>query len=155
ELNLRKVLAAILSRDGYEVVEAQDGAEALGLLGHGVVAVITDLKMPRVDGMALLRRVKSERPDIPVIMITAHGSVDSAVEAAKLGAFDYIEKPFEQTQIRQVVQKAIRTYELDQRDPQPQLYLRQPDDVVKGYTRFGLIGKSAQLRSVLAIIDKV
>src|SRR5437762_11213042 len=109
EANLRKVLAAILARDGYEVVEAADGEQALGLIGHRVAAIITDLKMPRVDGMALLRRVTAEHPDVPVIMITAHGSVDSAVEAVKLGAFDYIEKPFEQEHIRQVVGKAIRS----------------------------------------------
>src|SRR4051812_40025646 len=112
ELNLRKVLGAILSRDGYDVLEATNGEEALGLVGPGVAALITDLRMPKLDGMALLRKVTVEHPEIPVIMITAHGSVDSAVEAVKLGAFDYIEKPFEQAQIRQVVQKAIKQHEL-------------------------------------------
>ena len=99
ELNLRKVLGAILARDGYEVLEARDGEEALALVNQhspGIAALITDLRMPRLDGMGLLRRVVAEHPDIPVVMITAHGSVDSAVEAVKMGAFDYIEKPFEQ-----------------------------------------------------------
>src|SRR3990170_7817559 len=105
EPNLRKVLAAILAREGYEILQASDGEEALGIVGRGVDAVITDLKMPRVDGMTVLRRVVSDSPDVPVIIITAHGSVDSAVEAVKLGAFDYIEKPFEQELIRQVVAK--------------------------------------------------
>jgi two-component system response regulator AtoC len=156
EVNLRKVLVAILARDGYEVVEASDGAEALGLIGHGVAAIITDLKMPRVDGMALLRWVMAERPDIPVIMITAHGSVDSAVEAVKLGAFDYLEKPFEQAQIRQVVDKAIRTHDLDQRAPRAQLHAHAGGDkMIAEYARFGLIGKSQQLKGVLAIIEKV
>ena len=155
EVNLRKVLAAILAREGYEVVEAGDGAEALGLIGHGVAAIITDLKMPRVDGMALLRRVTAEHPEIPVIMITAHGSVDSAVEAVKLGAFDYIEKPWEQTQIRQVVDKAIRTFELDQRSARRALQPTQPSGASTDYSRFGLIGKSIALEGVLSIISKV
>ena len=158
EPNLRKVLAAILARDGYEVVEAGDGDEALGLIGRGVAAIITDLKMPKIDGMGLLRRVTAERPDIPVIMITAHGSVDSAVEAVKLGAFDYIEKPFEQTQIRQVVDKAIRTFELDQRSPRRALQIPASGGGGGGsvdYTRFGLIGKSGALQGVLSIIAKV
>ncbi|HEX4459177.1 MAG TPA: response regulator, partial [Polyangia bacterium] len=122
ELNLRKVLGAILQRDGYEILEARDGEEALALVAAnpGIAAVITDLRMPRLDGMGLLRRVVAEHPDVPVVMITAHGSVDSAVEAVKLGAFDYIEKPFEQLQIQQVVAKAIRTHELDKRAPRVQ-----------------------------------
>lgn len=111
EVNIRRVLSAVLARDGYEVIEAGDGEQALGLIGHGVAAIITDLKMPRLDGMSLLRRVTVEHPDVPVVMITAHGSVDSAVEAVKLGAFDYLEKPFDTHQIRQVIDKAIRSYE--------------------------------------------
>jgi two-component system, NtrC family, response regulator AtoC len=152
ELNLRKVLGAILLRDGYEVLEARDGEEALALVAHhspGVAALITDLRMPRLDGMGLLRRVAAEHPDIPVIMITAHGSVDSAVEAVKLGAFDYIEKPFEQSQIQQVVAKAIKTHELDKRAPRP----AQPSPTAPG--RFGLIGHSPVLEQIFGVIEKV
>ncbi len=150
ELNLRKVLGAILQRDGYEVLEARDGEEALALVAAnpGIAAVITDLRMPRLDGMGLLRRVVAEHPDVPVVMITAHGSVDSAVEAVKLGAFDYIEKPFEQLQIQQVVAKAIRTHELDKRAPRVQ-------QTTSPAGRFGLIGRSASLEAVFAVIEKV
>jgi Nif-specific regulatory protein len=148
ELNLRKVLGAILQREGYEVLEAVDGEEALGLVGSGVQAVITDLRMPRLDGMGLLRKMVAEHPDVPVVMITAHGSVDSAVEAVKLGAFDYVEKPFEQAQIRQVVAKAIKTHELQQRAPRP---LPMPS----GAGRYGLVGRSPQLEQVFAVIEKV
>ncbi len=150
ELNLRKVLGAILLRDGYEVLEARDGQEALALVDQnpGIVAVITDLRMPRLDGMGLLRRVVAEHPDIPVIMITAHGSVDNAVEAVKLGAFDYLEKPFEQTQIQQVVAKALKQHELDKRAP------RSVQPAASG-GRYGLIGRSPVLEQVFAVIDKV
>jgi two-component system response regulator AtoC len=152
ELNLRKVLGAILARDGYDVLEARDGEEALALIDqHGthVAALITDLRMPRLDGMGLLRRVAAEHPDIPVVMITAHGSVDSAVEAVKLGAFDYIEKPFEQTQIQQVVAKAIKTHELDKRAPRPQHASADAPG------RYGLIGRSPALEQIFAVIEKV
>ena len=148
ELNLRKVLGAILSRDGYHVLEAADGEQALALVDGSVAALITDLKMPRLDGMGLLRRVVADFPEVPVIMITAHGSVDSAVEAVKLGAFDYIEKPFEQSQIRQVVQKAIKQHESDRRAPRAQLARSGPG-------RFGLVGQSPTLEQLFAVIEKV
>ncbi|HWE29778.1 MAG TPA: sigma-54 dependent transcriptional regulator [Polyangia bacterium] len=150
ELNLRKVLGAILQRDGYEVLEARDGEEALKLVtdNTGITAHITDLRMPRLDGMGLLRRIVAEHPDVPVIMITAHGSVDSAVEAVKLGAFDYIEKPFEQTQIQQVVAKALKQHELDKRAP------RAAQPAASG-GRYGLIGRSPVLEQVFGVIEKV
>jgi Nif-specific regulatory protein len=147
EPNLRRVLSAILVRDGYEVVQASDGEEAIAALPR-VDAVITDLKMPRVDGMTVLRRAAAENPDVPVIIITAHGSVDSAVEAVKAGAFDYIEKPFEQEQIRQVVAKAVKQSEAQRRAPRPL--------AVEGAAgRFGLVGQSHAMRQIFAVIDKV
>jgi DNA-binding NtrC family response regulator len=151
EVNLRRVLGAILQRDGYQVEEAADGEDALKLIDSGVAAVITDLRMPKLDGMGLLRRVVNDHPEIPVIMITAHGSVDSAVGAVKLGAFDYIEKPFEQSQIRQVVAKAVKTRELNSRAPRLQTSLTAHD----GPGKFGLVGRSPQLESVFGVIEKV
>jgi two-component system, NtrC family, response regulator AtoC len=148
ELNLRRVLGAILTREGYDVLEAKDGEEALGLVGPGIAAVITDLRMPRMDGMELLRRIAAEHDDLPVIMLTAHGSVDSAVEAVKLGAFDYIEKPFEQSQIRQIVDKAVRTHLRAQEDARP-----LQSGVEDG--RFGLVGRSPTLEHVFGVIEKV
>ncbi len=148
ELNLRRVLGAMLAREGYEVLEARDGEEALGLVGAGVAALITDLRMPRMDGMALLRRMAVEHSDVPVIMLTAHGSVDSAVEAVKLGAFDYIEKPFEQSQIAQIVDKAIRTHQRKLQSPRP-FAARAGDG------RYGLVGRSSSLEQVFGVIEKV
>jgi DNA-binding NtrC family response regulator len=147
EINIRRVLEAILKRDGYDVVTAANGEEALLGMGRGVHTVITDLKMPGLDGMALLKRLASEHPDVPVVMITAHGSVENAVEAVKLGAFDYVEKPFDQDQIRQIVAKALRTHALSRRDARP--------EEVKGRGRFRLVGDSAAIRHIYAIIEKV
>jgi len=147
EPNLRRVLGAILQREGYEVVVATNGLEALETVSRrSVQTVITDLRMPKLDGMGLLRRLAAEYPDIPVIMITAHGSVDSAVEAVKLGAFDYIEKPFEQADIRRAVATAVRTWELHRRE----ITERQ-----EGRGRYGLIGESAPMTAVYGIIERV
>jgi two-component system response regulator AtoC len=147
EINIRRVLEAILKRDGYEVVTAANGEEALSRMSRGIHTVITDLKMPGVDGMQLLRSLSADHPDVPVVMITAHGSVESAVEAVKLGAFDYVEKPFDQEQIRQVVSKALKTHALSRRDPSPE------QGGPRG--RFRLVGDSPAIRQVYAIIEKV
>jgi two-component system, NtrC family, response regulator AtoC len=151
EPNLRRVLTAILQRDGYEVVVAADGAEALARVTDQVDVVITDLKMPRVDGMEVLRQVAANEPGIPVIMITAFGSVGHAVAAVKAGAFDYIEKPFEQEQIRQIVDKAVRQGAANREAPRPEL--ATGEEGVRG--RFGLIGESAQMRAIYEVIGKV
>jgi DNA-binding NtrC family response regulator len=150
EANLRRVLAAILSREGYEVLQAGTGEEALGLLHKGLTAIVTDLKMPRIDGMTVLRRAVAEVPDVPVIIITAHGSVESAVEAVRAGAFDYIEKPFEQDQIRQIVAKAVKQAEAQRHAPRPLLDTRSDEA-----GRFGLVGRSAAMRQIYAVIEKV
>ena len=113
EPNLRKVLGAILEQEGFEVHAENDGAAALERViaspSGTFDAVISDLRMPRLDGIGLLKSVLEADPDLPVILLTAHGSVDSAVEAVKLGAFDYLEKPFDRDQINMVLQRAIAT----------------------------------------------
>ena len=149
ELNMRRVLEAMLRREGYDVITAANGVEAMGGMGTkgGIHTVITDLKMPGLDGMGLLKRLSAEYPDVPVVMITAHGSVESAVEAVKLGAFDYLEKPFEQEQIRQVVAKALNTYALARRDARPE----EPS----GHGRFRLVGQSPAIRTIYGVVEKV
>src|SRR5260370_5183438 len=113
EPNLRKILSAQLSRDGYDVLTAEDGEQGLAVLReHHIDLVVTDLKMPKVDGMTLLREALRESPDLPIVMITAHGTVDTAVEALKLGPFDYLTKPFHQDQGRQDVAEALKTRQL-------------------------------------------
>jgi len=151
EPNLRRVLSAILTRQGYDVVQAQDGAEAVSKADDDIAVVITDLRMPEMDGMQVLRHVSEKHPTIPVIMITAFGSVDNAVEAVKSGAFDYIEKPFEQDQIRQIVAKAVGQNEANRRAPQAARL--DGDSAIPG--RYGLVGDSPQMRAVYEIIEKV
>ena len=145
---MRRVLEAMLRREGYEVITAANGAEALTGMKLDVHTVITDLKMPVLDGMALLKKLSVEYPDVPVVMITAHGSVENAVEAVKLGAFDYLEKPFEQEQIRQVVAKAMNTYTLARRDARP-----EEPTTTRG--RFRLVGESPAIKQIYAVVEKV
>src|SRR5215469_12057738 len=144
EANLRKVLAALLRRDGYDVTIAEDGEMGLAeFQKNGADAVITDLVMPKLGGMEVLRAINSADPEVPVIIITAHGTVDSAVEAIKLGAFDYVTKPFDQSELSNVLAKAVRTHESARRNARGE----------RG--RPALVGESTQMQDVMRIIDKV
>src|SRR5262245_20611636 len=150
EPNLRRVLSAQLDRDGYDVHTAEDGAEGLAILEeHHIDLVITDLRMPKVDGMALLRRALALDAELPVVMITAHGTVDNAVEALKTGAFDYITKPFDQAEVRAVVRKALRTRDLASAEA------TRPDRTAAPEARYGIIGQSGSILQVYAVLDRV
>jgi nitrogen regulation protein NR(I) len=148
EPNLRRVLSAILLREGYQVRQAENGEDAIDQLDDAVDVVITDLKMPRIDGMAVLDHVSARHPSVPVIMITAFGSVDNAVLAVKKGAFDYIEKPFEKDQIRQIVAKAVAQADANQQAP-------SPAEASGEVGRYGLIGTSPEMQGIFDIIDRV
>ena len=153
EANLRRVLGAQLARDGYEVLLAEDGEQALALIKeHHVDVVITDLKMPKLDGLGLLKRLAKDEPGLPVILITAHGTVDTAVEALKAGAFDYVTKPFDRAEFRAVVDKAARTSELGSREVVPET-LAPGSPETKG--RFRLIGNDPAMVEVYTIVDRV
>jgi DNA-binding NtrC family response regulator len=147
EPNMRKVLRAMLEHDGYDVHLAEDGAVALEVLAdHHVDILITDLRMPEIDGMELLKRVHASRESMPVIMITAHGTVDTAVEAIKIGAFDYITKPFDRKALREIVAKAARTCELQEKDA-------SVERDTAG--RFRIIGRSKPMEEIFQMIDRV
>lgn len=115
EISLRTVLAAILRREGFRVSSVKNGQEALEVLHNSFAhdeddffdLVIADINMPEMDGMELLERVSKEFPNLPVIMLTAHGTVDFAVSALKKGALDFLTKPYEREEIIRVVRTAI------------------------------------------------
>ncbi len=145
EANLRKVLAAMLRREGYDVTVAADGEQGLAEINrNGADIVVTDLVMPKIGGMELLRTVNTTHPDVPVIIITAHGTVDSAVEAIKAGAFDYITKPFDQSELTAVIAKAVKTHDIALTSVK-----------VDGKARSAIIGSSPQMDELFKIIDKV
>src|ERR1700730_10598335 len=138
EPNLRKILSAQLTRDGYDVLTAEDGEQGLQVLrDHHIDLVVTDLKMPKIDGMTLLKKALEEEPELPVVLITAHGTIDTAVEALKRGAFDFVTKPFDKDEVRQIVAKALKTREL-------RGAAATPAPAARG-ARFGIIGNSQGL----------
>jgi len=149
EPNLRRVLSAQLSRDGYEVHTADDGEQAEEmLLEHHIDLVITDLRMPKMDGMQLLRRALEIDNNLPVILLTAHGTVDNAVEALKTGAFDYLTKPFDQEEVRSIVRKALRTRDLSAQEASVSLPSAPSD------APYGIIGKSEAISELYAILRR-
>ncbi len=147
ELNMRLVLQAMLRKEGFDVLLAADGLEALKVLKkEEVSAIITDLKMPKMDGMALLDAIRQDRPGLPVIMITAYGTIATAVDALKKGAFDYITKPFEQDEIKNVIRKAIQTKTLDDNEVVP-----GPGELDHG----GIIGRGEAMTELFETIRRV
>ncbi|MEM7160481.1 MAG: sigma-54 dependent transcriptional regulator [Myxococcota bacterium] len=114
EEGIRSFLAEALLDEGHDVKQAADGEEAWQILSErGFQVVISDLKMPRLDGMSLLRRLKESQPEVEVIMLTAHGTVDTALEAMRLGAFDYLQKPVSSpAELRLLVARAAERFRL-------------------------------------------
>ncbi|MBI5788690.1 MAG: response regulator [Candidatus Schekmanbacteria bacterium] len=108
EESSRTGLSKILARSGYEVLTAGDGEEALGKVrGAACHLIITDMKMPKMGGIELLREVKKLQPEIGVIMVTAYGEVDSYLEAMNLGAFEYLNKPIKVDELKKVISKVL------------------------------------------------
>ena len=98
-----------LQEDGYRVLTAADGATGLqAFQAESVDLVLSDVRMPEMDGIELLTRLKGMQPDLPVIMLTAHGTINSAVEAMRLGAFDYLTKPFELDDLQRTINRAVQ-----------------------------------------------
>ncbi len=144
--NLRRVLRAMLAREGYDVAEAADGEEALGMVAASPPdALVTDIRMPRRDGLSLFREVRERRPGTPVILITAYGTIGDAVEAIRAGAFDYVTKPFDEAELLRVVGNAVRTAALAQRE-------EVAGD--EGEQWFGMVGRSPAWMEVRRVIGK-
>src|SRR5262245_26446818 len=145
EPSIRKVLTAHLHKFGYEVDAAVDGDEAISRLRNDLYhLVVSDLRMPGTDGMALLAWVQDNQPGLPVILITAHGTVDSAVQALKQGAYDYVSKPFDRDELHGVITKALATEERN-----AQRLHEEPAG------RFQIIGRSPAMKDLYALIEKV
>ncbi|KPK45885.1 MAG: hypothetical protein AMK74_02015 [Nitrospira bacterium SM23_35] len=143
-------LQKILSNQGHKVEIAASGSAGLEKVQESNFdIVITDLKMPDVDGIELLRKVKELHSDTIVIVITGYGTVENAVEAMKLGAYDYITKPFDAEHIRMVVRKALKQISLTNENR----YLKQQVKEAKDFQN--IIGKSCKMQDVFKIADKV
>ena len=146
-VNMRVVLQAMLKKEGYAVQTASDGLEALKVMkADPADIVVTDLKMPKMDGMGLLDEVIRVYPSTPVILITAHGTIATAVDALKKGAFDYITKPFDLEELKHVIQKAVKTRRLDEAES-----LLAPDEI----DRYGIIGAGGRMVEIFDTIKRV
>jgi DNA-binding NtrC family response regulator len=142
--NLRRVTQVQLEQAGFRATTAADGAEALGILQKSVPdLVITDLKMPGISGMDLLRRIRSDYPDVPVVMLTAFGTVESAVEAMKAGAYDYLTKPVHPDELELVARRSLEHLQLLEENRA----LRSSLDAKYGFEN--IIGRSNSLLYVL------
>jgi two-component system NtrC family response regulator len=150
ERNYLLVLKALLSEEGYQVITAEDARKGLELLQENDLdVVITDMKMPGMDGMEFMERIRLRQPDLPVIMMTAFGSVEKAVEAMRKGAFDYILKPFKNEELKLTISKAINHYHLV---TQNRLFARE----LQGKYHFGnIVGKSVQMQRIFELVEKV
>lgn len=150
EKNYPRILSAVLEEEGYEALTCHSGEEALTFLEDAEVdLVLTDMRMPGMDGIAFLQAVKERQPDLPVIMMTAHGTIEKAVEAMQKGATNYILKPFENNALIQHVQKAIELYQVVKENR----HLR--DMVAERFSFSHILGKSQVMQEIYATIRKV
>ena len=150
EKNYLTILSAVLEDEGFEVLTALGGREALEVhKTSDLDLIVTDMKMPGMDGIELLEHIKSVDPDLPIIMMTAHGTIDKAVEAMQKGAYSYILKPFDNERLIIYVTKAISMYQVVKEN-------RRLRDAVESQYRFGnIIGKSKKMRDIFDTIKKV
>ena len=150
ETNIREALAKILERAGHRVSAAESGDTALSLLHDGVFDVIvTDLKMLGAGGLDVLRGAKQHQPDTEVIILTAFGTIESAVEAMKLGAYDYLTKPIDPPRLLHLVTKALEHKALREEVQQ----LREQASVQSAFER--IVGRSPTMRRVYETVRQV
>ncbi len=150
ESRMREVMKMQLSDLPLTIYEARDGKEALDIFDSETIQmVITDLKLPQVGGMAVLSHIKETKPEVPVIIITAFGSIDNAVEAIHQGAFDYVTKPFTEDKLRSSIKKAMQISSLTSEVK----YLRK--EIEGKYTFDNIVGNSKAICKILELAGEV
>lgn len=147
---MRELLSRILVRENYSLFKASSGKEALKLFQDNPIdLVLTDLKMEEMDGLELLTHVRAMDPEVDVIMMTAYASVETAVEAMRRGAYDYITKPFINDEIRVVVRRALDQRHLSRENR----YLKR--ELRERYRFDNIVGKSEAMEKVYRMVEKV
>ncbi len=150
EENLRHMLQVVLRKQGYSVDEASDGEKALAMAGQTPYDfILCDVRMPVLDGPEFLRRARSGGIDATIIMMSAYGTVDTAVECMKMGAYDYISKPFKNDEIVLVLRKAEERERLKSENS------RLRAEIEREYSFNGIIGKTPSMRDIFSLIRKV
>ncbi len=148
--SLRRVIQFKLKKQGYHVVAVEDGVQAIDRLkANRYDLLLADIKMPRVDGLELLEESKRIQPDLKVILITAHATINQAVRAVKLGAFDYLTKPFEDDELFGAINKALafRQLEVENKALKSQLARQRHVDQV--------VGISKPFKALMSLVDKI
>ncbi len=153
EKNIREGLGRSLEMDGYEVLLAEDGKQGWNLVNQEHVdLVIADLKMPEMSGEELLKRISSAYPTVPVIILTGHGTIESAVEAMRNGAFDFVTKPVNLDRLSLLAKRALSNRELVLQHRT----LKEEVERLKSRRKTGeIIGKSSQMQKIMQMIEQV
>src|SRR6187399_1561996 len=146
---IRWTLSERLSQDGHVVVEAETARAAIGRFGPDIDLVLLDFKLPDSDGLRVLKKMKSAQPDVPIILLTAFSSIETAVEAMKQGAYHYANKPFNLDELAMVVQKALETTRLRREVKALRASRTEP------YALARIVGDSAAMTSLKALLHKV
>lgn len=150
EESIREFLEIMLKKEGYDVVCVEDGQEAIDILKKkSFDMVISDMQMPNVTGIELLRHVKEQSPDLTFMMITAFGTTETAVEAMKLGAYDYITKPFKIDEVRINIANALRSQSLEVENR------ALKKELVKENSFQNLVGNSERMHHVFELMKRV
>jgi two-component system, NtrC family, response regulator PilR len=150
EKGLREVLSIMLKRTGYAVTEASDGEEAIGHINKEIFdLVITDLRMPKADGMAVLKAVKSSSPETVVLVVTAFATADSAVDAMKQGAYDYLTKPFQVDEVQLIIRNALEKRRLSTEN----ILLKREMASQSSFAQ--LVGQSESMQKVFDVVRQV
>ena len=150
ERSMREFLEILLKKEGYTVRSAPSMSKTLALMDERAPdLVITDLKMKGGSGLDLLKEIKNRAPDVEVVVITAFATTETAIEALKLGAYDYITKPFQVDEIRVVVQRALERQRLLREN------LRMRAELIGRYDYGNLVGKSTRMQEVYRLIEQV
>lgn len=150
EKSLREVMSIMLKRAGYDVTEASDGDQAIGQVNKEIYdLVITDLRMPKADGMDVLKAVKSLSPETVVLVVTAFGTADSAVEAMKQGAYDYLTKPFQIDEVQLIIRNALEKRRLSTEN----MLLKR--EIASQSSFAQIVGQSEAMQKVFDVVRKV
>jgi len=153
EANMRHMLEVLLEKSGFEVTSAADGQAGLDVVGdQDFHFILCDIKMPRMDGMAFLKSASDTVRDTPVIMMSAYGTIDTAIEAMKLGAYDYISKPFKPDEVLMTLKKAEEREKLKSENLKLKNRIQR---IEQSYTFSNIVAKSKAMQSVFDLIKKV
>ena len=150
EKSILDLLSVVFEKEGYAVETSLSATRAVALMGNeDFDIIISDIKMPKMSGMELLRYVRKNRPDIPIVMITAYGTIKQAAEALKAGAMDYIVKPFDVEELKIIVAQGLEKKRLKEEN----LFLKK--ELKERYDFEKMIGKSKVMQEIYNLIEKV